>query len=126
MEFCDRDGAREVYLAPRDHPVGVVLAGPLPTSVSCVWSFSDGEGEPRTVSVPCNEEVKLRVAYGRPTLASVDIVLPDGTARRVVTEIVVRDLLIAGLGDSVAAGAFQSGDDAGAQQRGFARSRGAQ
>ena len=26
MEFCDRDGGREVYLAPREHPIGVVLA----------------------------------------------------------------------------------------------------
>ena len=30
--------------------------------------------------------------------------LPDGTAQRVVTEIQVRDVLIAGLGDSIAAG----------------------
>ena len=42
--------------------------------------------------------------YGRPTLASVDIVLPDGTAQRVVTDIAVRDVLIAGMGDSIAAG----------------------
>ena len=48
--------------------------------------------------------MKLRVAYGRTTIASVDIVLPDGTAQRVVTDIAVRDVLIAGLGDSIAAG----------------------
>ena len=52
----------------------------------------------------CEEEVKVRVAYGRTTLASVDILLPDGTAQRVVTDIAVRDVLIAGLGDSIAAG----------------------
>ena len=52
----------------------------------------------------CEEEVKLRVPYGRTTLASVDILLPDGTAQRVVTDIQVRDVLIAGLGDSIAAG----------------------
>src|SRR5262249_13638109 len=28
LETCDRDGVRENYLAPRDHPVGVVVAGP--------------------------------------------------------------------------------------------------
>ena len=104
MEFCDRDGGREVYLAPREHPIGVVLAGPIPANVSCAWSFDDGEGEPRRATVPCDEEIKLRVAYGRPTLVSVDIVLPDSTAQRVVTEIAVRDVLIAGLGDSIAAG----------------------
>src|SRR5262249_50762766 len=53
---------------------------------------------------PCEEEIKLRVAYGRTALATVDILLPDGTAQRVVSEIMVRDLLIAGLGDSIAAG----------------------
>src|SRR5207253_2293999 len=86
MEFCDRDGGREVYLAPREHPIGVVLAGPIPANVSCAWSFDDGEGEPRRATVPCDEEIKLRVAYGRPTLASVDIVLPDSTAQRALGE----------------------------------------
>ena len=27
LEFCDRDGEREIYLAPRDHRVSVTLAG---------------------------------------------------------------------------------------------------
>jgi hypothetical protein len=104
METCDREGARESYLTPRDHPIGVALVGLVPQNVSCAWSFEDGQGEPRRVDVACNEEVRLRVAYGRPTLASVDIVLADGTAQRVVTEIAVRDVLIAGMGDSIAAG----------------------
>lgn len=104
MEFCDRDGARENYLAPRDHRVGVVLAGGVPADLSCAWSFDDGQGEPRQATVPCDEEVKLHVIYGRPTVATVDIVLPDGTAQRVVTDIAVRDVLIAGMGDSIAAG----------------------
>jgi hypothetical protein len=104
VELCDRDGAREPYLTPRDHPVGAGLAGSVPANVSCAWSFDTGEGEPRQLMVPCDEEVKLRVPYGRPTLASVDIVLPDGTAQRVVAEIAVRDVLIAGMGDSIAAG----------------------
>src|SRR5262249_44305644 len=43
LEFCDRDGTREAYLAPRDHAIGVVLAGPVPANVSCAWSFFDGE-----------------------------------------------------------------------------------
>ncbi len=41
---------------------------------------------------------------GRTTVATVDIPLGDGTAQRVATEIAVRDVLIAGLGDSIAAG----------------------
>ncbi len=104
MDVCERDGAREVYLSPRDHRVGAVLAGPVAPNLNCVWSFDEGEGEPRQATVPCDEEMKLRVPYGKPTVASVDILLPDGTAQRVVTDIVVRDVLIAGMGDSVAAG----------------------
>lgn len=105
MDSCDRDGVRENYLAPRDHRIGVVLAGPLPAgNLSCAWSFDDGQGSAREATAPCEEEVKLRVAYGRPTTATVDILLPDGTAQRVVGDIMVRDLLIAGMGDSIAAG----------------------
>jgi hypothetical protein len=104
MESCDRDGVREPYLSPRDHRIGAVLAGAVPANVSCAWSFDDGEGAPQQATVPCDEEIRLRVLYGRPTTATVDIVLPDGTAQRVVSEIAVRDVLIAGMGDSIAAG----------------------
>jgi hypothetical protein len=104
METCDRDGVRESYLSPRDHRIGAVLAGALPANVSCAWSFDDGEGTPQQTTAPCDEEIRLRVMYGRPTAVTVDIVLPDGTAQRVASEIAVRDVLIAGMGDSVAAG----------------------
>jgi lysophospholipase L1-like esterase len=102
LEFCDRDGEREVYLSPRDHRIGVTLAGKLPPNDGCTWSFDDGAE--RQVNSRCEEEVKVRVRAGRTTLASVDIILPDGTAQRLVHEIQVRDVLVAGLGDSVAAG----------------------
>jgi lysophospholipase L1-like esterase len=52
----------------------------------------------------CDEEMKVRLRDGRPTIASVDIALPDGTAQRLVSEIQVRDVLVAGMGDSIAAG----------------------
>jgi len=103
-ETCDRDGTRENYLSPRDHAVGLVLAGAAPANVRCVWSFEDGAGDPRQVEAACEDEVRIRVAYGKTTNATLDIALPDGTAQRVVTEIAVRDVLIAGMGDSVAAG----------------------
>jgi hypothetical protein len=104
LESCERDGERESYLAPRDHRVGVTLGGTLPANDGCVWSFDDGDGHPRQVNAACDEEVKARLISSRPTVASVDIVLTDGTAQRLVSEIVVRDLLIAGMGDSIAAG----------------------
>ncbi len=104
LETCDRDGTLEDYLVPRDHRIGVALAGTIPANVGCDWSVDDGSGPPRETMAPCEEEVKLRVAYGHTALASVDILLPDGTAQRVVADIAVRDILIAGLGDSIAAG----------------------
>ncbi len=104
MEFCERDGTREIYLSPGDHRIGVVLAAAPTDAVRCAWTFEDGSSEPRQFEASCDEEMRLRVVYGRPTTASVDIVLPDGTAQRVVSEIQVRDVLIAGLGDSIAAG----------------------
>jgi hypothetical protein len=104
LETCDRDGTLENYLAPHDHSIGVVLAGTLPANTGCAWSFDDGSGAAQQIMAHCEEEVKLRVLYGRTTAASVDILLPDGTAQRVVADIQVRDVLIAGLGDSIAAG----------------------
>src|SRR5262249_24394323 len=104
LEFCDRDGERESYLAPRDHRVGVTLAGTLPANEGCAWTFDDGDGHPRQVTGACDEEVKARLVSNRPTVASVDIILPDGTALRLVSEIVARDALIAGMGDSIASG----------------------
>ena len=104
LEVCERDGQRESYLSPRDHRVGVTLEGVLPPFESCVWSFDDGDGPARTVKTDCIEEVKLRVPYGKPTRAAVDILLRDGTTQQVTTEIQVRDVLIAGMGDSIAAG----------------------
>src|SRR5262245_24966790 len=104
LESCERDGESEIYLAPHDHRVGVTLAGTLPANEGCVWSFDDGDGHPRQVNAACDEEVSARLVSSRPTVASVDIVLPDGTALRLISEIVVRDVLIGGMGDSIAAG----------------------
>jgi hypothetical protein len=104
LQTCDRDGVRESYLAPRDHRIGAVVAGSAAANLTCIWSFEEGEPTPRQITAPCAEEVKLRVRYGRSTLALVDVVLPDGTAQRIATDITVRDVLIAGVGDSIAAG----------------------
>jgi hypothetical protein len=104
LETCERDGERELYLSPRDHRIGVVVVGAVPVGATCVWSFEGGEGSPKQYTAPCDEEVRLRVRYGKPTVAAVDVALGDGSARRLIADIQVRDLLIAGLGDSVAAG----------------------
>ncbi|MFZ0608119.1 MAG: hypothetical protein WAM75_10680 [Xanthobacteraceae bacterium] len=104
VETCERDGVKENYLAPQDHPIGVTISGPLPPGANCVWSFDEGNGPGPQTTAPCDQEVRLRVPSGRTTIAAVDIPLGDGTAQRVSTGIAVRDILVAGLGDSIAAG----------------------
>lgn len=104
LDVCERDGVRETYLTPRDHRVALTLAGTVPANEGCVWTFDDGDGPARQVNAPCTEEMKAYLLYGRPTTVSVDIILTDGTALRLVSDIQVHDVLIAGMGDSIAAG----------------------
>ena len=75
-----------------------------PPQTTCSWVFDEGDGQPRSYNGPCGEEVRIRLAAGKPTVVTVDAAVPDGPPQRATTEVVVRDLLIAGLGDSVAAG----------------------
>ena len=103
LNTCERDGARESYLAPTDYRVEMRLVG-APAQTTCSWTFDEGDGQPRSFNGPCGEEVRIRLAAGKPTTVTVDAAIPDGPPQRATTEIVVRDLLIAGLGDSVAAG----------------------
>ena len=102
-ETCTRDGVAENYLAPDDHRISAILAN-APAEATCAWSFDDGERPPQQITLPCEEEVTLRVRYGRTSHAQVDIARSDGASDRATTDILVRDLLIAGLGDSIASG----------------------
>jgi lysophospholipase L1-like esterase len=104
LETCERDGERENYLAPKSHLVAVKLTGPVPAGATCNWSFDDGTIPPKQVNGACSDLVVQRVAYGKPTIAAVGITRADNSVETISTEIQVRDLLIAGMGDSVAAG----------------------
>ena len=102
-EPCTRDNVKESYLTPADHPITVRLSGQVPVGATCAWSFDDGDG-PRQSTLDCAEPINLRVRYGRTTNATVDVSSGPGAPQRVTTEIAVRDLFIAGLGDSIASG----------------------
>ncbi len=102
-EPCTRDNVKESYLTPMDHPITVRLTGEVPVGATCAWSFDDGDG-PQASTFDCAEPVNLRVRYGRTTVATVDVSSGPEAPQRVSTEIVVRDLFIAGLGDSIASG----------------------
>ena len=100
---CTRDNVKENYLTPIDHPITVRLTGAVPVGATCAWSFDDGDG-PQTSTFDCAEPVNLRVRYGsRPSRASTSPPAPI-RRQRVQTEIQVRDIFIAGLGDSIASG----------------------
>lgn len=103
LDTCERDGERESYLAPTDHRVGATIANVAPDA-TCTWTFDDGVEAARQATAPCGEEVRARVRYGKPTIVTVDAAAADGTTQHARTEILVRDLLIAGLGDSIASG----------------------
>lgn len=102
-EPCIRDNVKESYLTPADHPVTVRLSGPIPVGATCAWSFDDGEG-PQASTFDCAEPINLRARYGRTTVATVDVSSGPEAPQRISTEIAVRDIFIAGLGDSIASG----------------------
>ncbi|MCC8942746.1 hypothetical protein H8A99_41645 [Bradyrhizobium sp. Arg68] len=102
-EPCNRDNVKESYLTPIDHPIVVRLTGAVPVGATCAWSFDDGDG-PQTSTFDCNEPINLRVRYGRTTVTTVDVASGAAANQRVSTEIAVRDVFIAGLGDSIASG----------------------
>ena len=102
-EPCTRDNVKESYLTPIDHPITVRLTGAVPVGATCAWSFDDGDG-PQQSTFDCAEPVNLRVRYGRQTVATVDVSSGHEAPQKISTEIRVRDMLIAGLGDSVASG----------------------
>ena len=102
-EPCTRDGVKESYLTPADHPVTVRLTGAVPVGAICAWAFDDGDG-PRQSSADCSEPVNLRVRFGKAMAVTVDLSSGGEAPQRATTEISVRDVLIAGLGDSVASG----------------------
>lgn len=101
-EPCTRDGVKESYLTPTEHPITVRLTGEIPVGAVCAWTFDDGEG-PRQSTLDCAEPINFRALYGRRTVATVDVTSGEGPVR-VTADIVVRDILIAGLGDSIASG----------------------
>ncbi len=102
-ESCVRDGKRENYLAPADHRIGAVIAN-APAHAACTWTFDDGDSPAQKITLACDEEVRLWVRYGRPTTAAVELIPYEGAIQEARAEILVRDVLIVGMGDSIAAG----------------------
>jgi hypothetical protein len=103
IEPCTRDGVKESYLTPTEHAVTVRLTGAIPVGATCAWTFDDGDG-PRQSTFDCAEPINFRARYGRPTAVTADVSSGQDAAQRVIVSIEVRDIFIAGLGDSIASG----------------------
>jgi hypothetical protein len=100
---CSRDTVNEDYLTPADHSVTVRVTGKVPAGAICAWRFEES-GAAQESSFDCAEPINIRVRYGVPTLVTVDINAGPEVPERLTHEIQVRDILIAGLGDSIASG----------------------
>jgi hypothetical protein len=104
QEPCTRDNVKESYLTPADHPVTIRLTGTIPVGAICAWTVDDGEGPPRQLTLDCNELINLRARYGRVTAVGVDVSSGSEAPQHLTESIQVRDIFIAGLGDSIASG----------------------
>jgi hypothetical protein len=97
---CADDGD---YINPDKHAIVAELTGANDPAVNCIWRINPkgkGGGRAEAVTKPCSEPLVVDIPY------------PDGAALMVEiagrpvaqTEAKVRDLLIAGMGDSFASG----------------------
>ena len=102
-EPCTRDNVKESYLTPADHPVTVRLTG-AGSGRRHLRLVVRRWRRPAASTFDCAEPVNLRVRYGRTTVATVDVSSGPEAPQRISTEIMVRDIFIAGLGDSIASG----------------------
>jgi lysophospholipase L1-like esterase len=116
-EPCTRDTVKESYLTPIDHPITLHLSGAVPVGATCAWTVDDGDG-PTTSTFDCAEPVNMRVRYGRTTVTTVDVASAEGN-QRASAEIAVRDIFIAGLGDSIASGEGNPDRPIGLSDEGF-------
>src|SRR5882672_6715440 len=118
-EPCTRDNVKESYLTPADHPITMRLTGQIPVGATCAWSLDDGEATPRQSTLDCAEPVNFRARYGRPTTASVEVSSGPDAPQRIATEVMVRDIFIAGLGDSIGSGEGNPDRPIGLSDEGF-------
>jgi hypothetical protein len=102
LQSCERDGVRENYLNPAEYRIRFHLEG-AGASI-CAWHFARGDGSVREVRSICSDDAMVEITAGPPSVVTVDITRNDGSLATATDNIEIRDLLIAGLGDSIAAG----------------------
>jgi|HubBroStandDraft_5_1064220.scaffolds.fasta_scaffold11993_2 hypothetical protein len=112
----------EPYLSPDFHRIGVTAEG-VPGGTLCTWRFAaDGGGAVPNIAKdqPCGNEVFARVPYGKTTHVQLFVTSePDHAQPTATTDVAVRDILIAGLGDSTASGEGNPDREIGLDTDGF-------
>jgi lysophospholipase L1-like esterase len=112
----------EPYLVPDYHRIGVT-AESAPDGAVCTWKFvTDGNNAIPDIkrNQRCDSEVLVRVPYGRITHVQLFVgSQPEDAQPSARTDIAVRDILVAGLGDSIAAGEGDPDREIGLATGGF-------
>ena len=104
LASCVRDGIHENYINPVSHPVRLSLANAAQLAdAHCVWTLGLGAASSMR-SEKCSTVLDLRVKGIRPLHVHVDASLPGDVVTSAEADIAVRDVLIVGMGDSVASG----------------------
>jgi lysophospholipase L1-like esterase len=105
---ADTDGHTsdaESYLTPSDHTVRLKANGAA-DGAQCTWKFAVAGNQLRApVTSACSKEVFQRVPYGKTTDVQLFVgPVAQNSSPAATASIKVRDVLIAGLGDSTASG----------------------
>ncbi|BBF91821.1 hypothetical protein [Blastochloris tepida] len=95
----------ESTLNPRDHRVGLTLRNiPAEPGLACRWTLWDAAPPGRQFDLPCSAEVIDDLAAGIGTKVSVTVQRGEEVVAILESDLEVRDLLVAGMGDSIASG----------------------
>ncbi len=98
-----RCGKRTDYINPKSHRVLVTIENVDEPDASCQWLMRVGRGskiKSKTVSGPCAGPMRFDIPYPR----GAEILVVSGGRELAKRTIKVRDILIAGMGDSFASG----------------------
>ncbi len=103
-DVCMRDGRPEKYINPVSHRVALAVTMPAGSeAATCAWTI--GQTPPvETFEQPCSQPAIRPFRNKRATPVAVAVRMPSGDITRLSTSVEVRDLLIVGMGDSLASG----------------------
>ena len=104
LDKCDRDGVTESYLNSKTQRVKLsVRLSPAFAGATCSWTIGSGTAA-KTLDASCASAIEQRIQNATPTPVRVVARNPAGQTAENTAVIDIRDLLIVGMGDSIASG----------------------